>query len=189
MMDDRTRDELVRDGREVWNDMPPHPKTPKRKVVARLRRANYLTDVRSCGCILTGRTQRVEAAHIRYGDLEGGKPPTGMGRKPDDCWVLPLCAELHRELPGSQHAGNERDWWAQFGIDPIVVARALWNNRDHLEIMRDLVVMHRPAGAAMMRVVEILGGARRTGRGDQVPKSGSSLRPKRPPLPPKSLED
>ena len=47
---------------------------------------------RFCEAILSGGCGgRVEAAHVRTG-TDGG-----MGMKPSDCWVIPLCTEHHRE--------------------------------------------------------------------------------------------
>jgi hypothetical protein len=45
-----------------------------------------------------------------------------MGEKPADWASVPLCRSCHSE----QHAGNERDFWALKGIDPIRVAAALY---------------------------------------------------------------
>jgi len=64
----------------------------------------------------------VEAAHIRYGAPIYGKPKVGMAEKPDDKWVVPLCAAEHRR----QHDMNERDYWASVEIDPVLVAALLW---------------------------------------------------------------
>lgn len=82
----------------------------------------HLRFIRSLPCVITG-SRHVEAAHIRYGNMQWGKRSTGMAEKPDDHWVVPLSPEMHRE----QHAfGNEELWWQAKGIDPILVAMALW---------------------------------------------------------------
>jgi len=64
----------------------------------------------------------VEAAHIRYGDPRYAKPKVGMAEKPDDKWVVPLCAGEHRR----QHSMNEREYWSSVGIDPVLIAALLW---------------------------------------------------------------
>lgn len=87
----------------------------------RIHDSAYLGFVRSLPSLITG-GRPVEAAHIRYPALELGKRPTGKGEKPDDRWAVPLAPELHRQ----QHAMNERTWWKQHGIDPVVTALALY---------------------------------------------------------------
>ena len=84
----------------------------------------YLDFVRAMGCIFC--QCPAEAAHVRYGDLEQGKPPTPMGQKPADNYALPLCAECHRTGPDAQHKSNERAWWARREVNPIALARALY---------------------------------------------------------------
>jgi hypothetical protein len=81
----------------------------------------HLAWIRTLPCVITGRRD-VEAAHIRFGDTRCGKPAPGMGAKPDDIFVLPLCREKHEE----QHRGSEWAFWKEHGIDPHFVALALW---------------------------------------------------------------
>lgn len=64
----------------------------------------------------------VEAAHIRYADERYAKPRAGLQEKPDDKWVVPLAADLHR----AQHSMNEREFWDEWAIDPVLVAAFLW---------------------------------------------------------------
>jgi hypothetical protein len=90
----------------------------------RERNSKYLGMVAKMPSVISGRTP-VHVAHIRYGDLELGKPHTGMGEKPSDCWVLPLTPEEHMWGTRSQHANNEKAWWEQHGINPIAVCIAL----------------------------------------------------------------
>lgn len=67
----------------------------------------------ACGCL---QGPPCDAAHLRSASLAYHKPLTGMGRRPDDFWVLPLKHAHHMD----QHAfGNEVLWWALHGIhDP-----------------------------------------------------------------------
>ena len=93
---------------------------------------SHLDLIRQLPCLLSGRP--AEAAHIRYADAARGKIDTGAARKPDDKWVVPLAPELHRLNKGCQHGSNEREWWAQFGIDPLQVVEELWGkSRLHME--------------------------------------------------------
>lgn len=80
-----------------------------------------------------------------------------MGMKPHDKWALPLCPELHRLAKGCQHEENERDWWGQFGVDPIDVCDRLWHNRDSFEAMEEIVDHLRPVfPSAIVRLTELL---------------------------------
>lgn len=96
--------------------------------VGRVRRPRakidaYLDFVRQRPCLITGHPG-VQAAHIRYADMRYGKRGTGMGEKPDDCWVVPLSPDAHAE----QHSMNERRWWESKGIDPCLVASLLFGH-------------------------------------------------------------
>lgn len=92
----------------------------------RVEDAAHLAFIRKLPCLVTGRTDRIEAAHIRYGDPSHRKPKSPMGRKPDDCWVVPLCAYVHREGPDAQHKANERVWWEERRIDVLTTAERLF---------------------------------------------------------------
>ena len=46
-----------------------------------------------------------------------GKRPTGMGEKPSDSWVCPLCPHCHRTGQFSQHNQGERQFWEHWNID------------------------------------------------------------------------
>jgi hypothetical protein len=83
----------------------------------REKNAKHLALVRLLPCLVCGRGPS-EAAHVRYGDHLRGKPPTGIGQKPDDRWCVPLCFRCHRY----QHTRGERIFWEAQGIDPIAVA-------------------------------------------------------------------
>ena len=78
-------------------------------------------------CVITGR-RPVHVAHIRYADRTYGKAATGMGEKPSDKWCVPLLAELHLNGPNAQHNGNERLFWARYGLDPLRIALSLYVN-------------------------------------------------------------
>ena len=91
------------------------------------RRENeaHLKFIRSLPCLITGTQPTVkviEAAHVRYASLLHGKRETGKAEKPHDCWVVPLSQMLHRE----QHSMDEREFWAKYQIDPLLVSSLLW---------------------------------------------------------------
>jgi hypothetical protein len=88
----------------------------------RVHDEKHLAFIRSLPCIVTGNDVSVEAAHIRFSDLRVAKRKVGIGEKPDDRWALPLSGDQHR----LQHQMNEREYWKQVGIDPILYALALW---------------------------------------------------------------
>lgn len=78
--------------------------------------------IRGLPCLICGNPIETECAHIRYAEPRAGKEITGMGIKPNDCFVVPLCGHHHRD----QHLfGNERRWWAAKSIDPVFAALAL----------------------------------------------------------------
>ncbi len=93
----------------------------------RQKSGKHLEFIRSLPCLVCLDHTSVEAAHVRFSDWRVGKRQTGMGEKPDDTWTVPLCGVHHRE----QHGGNERAFWTNEGIDPIIVALALSRSEDH----------------------------------------------------------
>jgi hypothetical protein len=99
---------------------------PQRK--PRIERGTHLAWIRTLPCLICGTDQDIEAAHIRYPSLLAGKPLTGVGTKPHDCWTVPLCRHHHTWGPDAQHNArcSERDWWEQRGIDPIYAAALFW---------------------------------------------------------------
>lgn len=82
----------------------------------------HLRWIRTLPCIITGRRDGVEAAHLRFADPRYGKRATGMQEKSDDKFTLPL----HREIHSDQHSGGERAWWEARKIDPVPIAIALY---------------------------------------------------------------
>ena len=68
-------------------------------------------------------TREVHVAHVRFGDPERGKPPTGMREKPSDKWTVPLCATHHML---DQHDQNERLFWEKLGVDVLTLCEELY---------------------------------------------------------------
>ncbi len=81
------------------------------------RRTQHLAFIRQLPCVscpCEGRT--IEPAHVRSG-TDGG-----MGMKPSDRYVVPLCTTCHAH----QHRVGELSFWGDLGIDPLNVALRLW---------------------------------------------------------------
>ena len=97
--------------------------TELRQRQPRQRDERHIRFIRSLPCLTSGRTESVDAAHVRYGNAELGKRPTGKGERPDDRWTVPLSRDQHAD----QHRHGEREWWARQGIDPLKVARDLYS--------------------------------------------------------------
>jgi hypothetical protein len=47
-----------------------------------------------------------------------------MGLKSGDQWIVPLCRIHHNEVEGF---GNERAYWRWRKVNPVPLARQLWN--------------------------------------------------------------
>jgi recombination DNA repair RAD52 pathway protein len=81
----------------------------------RIRSKQHLRLVAQQPCVICGRTP-AHAHHIRYAQ------PRGMALKVSDEFTVPLCAIHHRE---NHTTGDERRWWQERKIDPLVVAQEL----------------------------------------------------------------
>lgn len=74
----------------------------------------------------------VHVAHLRFSCAGFGAVNPGLQRKPDDRWCLPLSPAEHR----LQHSMGEARYWAELGLDPHHLARALWALSPNREAMR-----------------------------------------------------
>jgi ERF superfamily protein len=83
----------------------------------RYRNKDHLRYVARQACLICGR-QPSDPHHLRYAQ------PRALGRKASDEFTVPLCRVHHREV---HRVGNEQTWWQRTGIDPLEVARKLWN--------------------------------------------------------------
>ena len=82
----------------------------------RYRDRAHLEFVSSQPCLLCGRRPS-DAHHLRFAQ------PRAFGRRVSDEFAIPLCRTHHRVL----HArGNEVAWWEELKLDPVAVARKLW---------------------------------------------------------------
>ena len=92
----------------------------------RQRADTHLKWIRTLPCAICGRRGGIHAAHLRASSLRYGKLSTGIAQKPDDSWTIPLCLAHHVMGEEAQHQDRELDFWARHGIDPFVLALALW---------------------------------------------------------------
>ena len=103
------RSTLARSSRIDKSALPfPEPK--------RLRDKNHLKFVASQPCVICGR-QPSDPHHLRFAQ------PRAIGMKVSDEFTVPLCRSHHRNL---HQAGNELAWWSSFKIEPLPIARKLW---------------------------------------------------------------
>jgi hypothetical protein len=102
------------------------------------RDPDYLAQVRQLPCLKCG-MEPSEAAHVRYASAAFGKA-SGLGKKPEDRHAVPLCAGCHRLDRDAQHARGERFFWAELGINPLIVADRLYAARGDLVAMRAVVM-------------------------------------------------
>lgn len=109
------------------------PTEPLRQKQPRQKDRKYLLWIKNLPCIICALRGRLnspcDAAHLRYGDPDQGKRPTGMQEKPDDKWCLPLCDQHHRNGQEAQHNHAEREWWANMNIDPVRLCGLLYHNK------------------------------------------------------------
>jgi hypothetical protein len=84
----------------------------------RYRDQQHLRYIANQPCLICGRKPS-DPHHLRY------LQPRALGRKASDEFVVPLCRIHHRLV---HRVGNEPAWWKDAGIDPVKVARRLWNH-------------------------------------------------------------
>jgi hypothetical protein len=82
----------------------------------RIRCKEHLRFVASHPCAVCGRSP-AHAHHVRHAQSRG------LGLKVSDEFTVPLCATHHHQV---HTTGKEREWWQQRNIDPLIIAKALW---------------------------------------------------------------
>lgn len=97
--------------------------------------ADYLALVRQCPCLHCGLDPSGEAAHVRLASAAYRKS-SGMGKRPEDRWSLPLCREDHLLARHAQHNRNEGEFWESLGINPLLACERLYAQRGDLVAMR-----------------------------------------------------
>ena len=83
----------------------------------RLRDKAHLQYVAGQPCLICGR-QPADPHHLRFAQ------PRAIGLKVSDEFTVPLCRSHHRNL---HQSSNERRWWENFRIDPMLIAGKLWD--------------------------------------------------------------
>ena len=82
----------------------------------RLRDKDHRQYVSRQPCLVCGRTP-ADAHHLRFAQ------PRALGRKVSDEFTVPVCRAHHREL---HRHGDEASWWQSIKLDPLPIARSLW---------------------------------------------------------------
>ena len=82
----------------------------------RLRDKAHLKFVASQPCVICER-QPCDPHHLRFAQ------PRAIGLKVSDEFTVPLCRGHHREL---HRARDEVAWWQDRRIDPLEIAKSLW---------------------------------------------------------------
>jgi len=97
------------------SETPAKSVTPLSKEL-RLRDRDHLKFVGAQPCLACGRSPS-DAHHLKFAQQRA------LGCKVSDEFAVPLCRLHHRTL--HQH-GDERIWWQQLNVDPMPIARRLW---------------------------------------------------------------
>ena len=84
-----------------------------------MRDEKHLRFIRSLCCCVCLKTYSVQAAHLRKGVPLEHKG--GMGMKPSDCYVTPLCHDCHSR----QHNKGEDTFWKDVSL-PASLAESLY---------------------------------------------------------------
>jgi hypothetical protein len=82
----------------------------------RYRDRAHLRFVSAQPCLICGR-RPTDAHHLRFAQ------PRALGRRVSDEFAVPLCRSHHRAL---HRYGDEVAWWDSNKVDPVVIARKLW---------------------------------------------------------------
>ena len=101
--------------------LPTGPGTGRGRITAktiRLRDKDHRKFVSSQPCLVCGRLP-ADAHHLRFAQ------PRALGRKVSDEFTVPVCRVHHREL---HRHGDEAAWWQKTKIDPLPIARRLWQH-------------------------------------------------------------
>lgn len=99
----------------------------------------YLEMIRQLPCIKCGLEPCGEAAHVRLTSAAFHKRG-GMQRKPEDRWALPLDRGCHQTDPDALHRRGEYLFWAELGLNPLLICERLYRQRGDLVAMRAVIL-------------------------------------------------
>ena len=68
---------------------------------------------------------KVDAHHVTFAGLNA------LSKKVSDEFALPLCRGCHNRLHA--HPFGERDYWLGVGIDPLEMAKTLWEKTNQID--------------------------------------------------------
>ena len=106
---------------KTQESLPIGSRTGRGRIAAktiRLRDKDHRKFVSSQPCLVCGRLP-ADAHHLRFAQ------PRALGRKVSDEFTVPVCRVHHREL---HRHGDEAAWWQKTKIDPLPIARRLWQH-------------------------------------------------------------
>ena len=83
---------------------------------------DYLSFIHTLPCCVTGSRRDIQAAHLSFANPSLGHYGRGRGTKASDRWCLSLSATEHTR----QHSMNEEAFWLETGIDPHILALAIY---------------------------------------------------------------
>jgi hypothetical protein len=106
----------------------------------RYRNRGHLRYVAQQACLICGRKQS-DPHHLRY------LQPRALGRKASDEFAVPLCRAHHRAV---HRASDEQAWWKGAGVDPVKVARQLWQEPGTIREMVTRWPLRRARASAML---------------------------------------
>jgi hypothetical protein len=112
--------------------------TSTRQKHPRVINRNHVSFIHKLPCIVCGTRRNIEAAHVKMGNPLYGKSEGGTLR-PNDSFVVPLCASHHDE----QHGMNEAAFWNALDIDPLALALALFDSTGDEERAESIIRAHR----------------------------------------------
>src|SRR5205085_5116909 len=101
---------------DVGSDTAPEQVVTPIGKTLRMRDRDHLKFVSAQPCLVCARSPS-DAHHLKFAQ---GRP---LARKVSDEFTVPLCRTHHRDL---HRHGDERVWWNQLSIDPLLTASALW---------------------------------------------------------------
>jgi len=99
----------------------------------------YLELIRQFPCLKCMMEPCGEASHTRISSAAFNKRG-GMGKKPADRFAVPLDHGCHVRDPDALHRIGEYIFWANLGINPLLVAERLYGVRGDLVAMRAVVL-------------------------------------------------